>query len=156
MSNLTYHFPPDLFELLIDTIPLLCRSKMSVLHFFRGAGVEHSLIRNFEEKLTENPKSVNKYEIVRSVLLHLNEMHDHAIGERREIVKRVTEFEDFSICWHGDQLKAKGLVAEVRRVVNVKDSFTRMHQERNAEVLKRQEEQRIGRRRRLFVNNKKQ
>ena len=98
MSNLTYHFPPDLFELLIDTIPLLCRSKMSVLHFFRGAGVGHSLIRNFEEKLTENPKSVNKYEIVRSVLLHLNEMHDHAIGERREIVKRVTEFEDFSIC----------------------------------------------------------
>jgi len=35
------------------------------------------------------------------------------------------------------QLKAKGLVADVRKVVNVKDSFTRIQQERDAE---RQEE----------------
>jgi hypothetical protein len=45
----------------------------------------------------------------------------------------VTQFEDFSACWPNDQLKAKGCVAEVRRIVNVKDSFTRMHQEREAE-----------------------
>ena len=34
-----YHFPPELMDLLIDTIPLLCRSKVDVLTFFRGCGV---------------------------------------------------------------------------------------------------------------------
>jgi hypothetical protein len=37
-------------------------------------------------------------------------------------------------------LKAKGLAAEIRRVVNVKDSFTRMGQEREEERRKRQAE----------------
>jgi hypothetical protein len=48
-------------------------------------------------------------------------------------VKRVTEFEDFTTCWPSDQLKAEGLVARVRQVVNVRDSFTRMKQERDGE-----------------------
>ena len=52
---------------------------------------------------------------------------------RREVLKRVVEFEDFSTCWPDDQLKAKGLVAEIQRVVNVKNSFTRMKQERQQE-----------------------
>jgi len=47
------------------------------------------------------------------------------------------EFEDFSTCWANDQLKAKGLVGELRRVVNVKDSFTRMSQEREREKRER-------------------
>lgn len=50
------------------------------------------------------------------------------------------EFEDFSTCWPQDQLKAKGLVSEVRRVVDVKDSFTRMKQEREEELKKRRAE----------------
>lgn len=55
-------------------------------------------------------------------------------------MKRVVEFEDFSSCWPTDQLKAKGLVAEIRQVVNVKDSFTRMKLEMEKERAKRQEE----------------
>jgi hypothetical protein len=39
-------------------------------------------------------------------------------------------------------LKAKGLVAEVRQVVNVKDSFTRMQQERERERQERLREKR--------------
>jgi hypothetical protein len=41
-------------------------------------------------------------------------------------MKRLVEFEDFSTCWPDDQLKAKGLVAEILRVIDVKDSFGRM------------------------------
>jgi hypothetical protein len=52
---------------------------------------------------------------------------------RREIIKRVVEFEHFETCWPEDQLKAKGLVASVREAVNTKDAFTRMKQERDAE-----------------------
>lgn len=84
----------------------------------------------------QNKDSVKKYEIARTVLARLNEKGDATLRERREIVKRVVEFEDFSTCWPNDQLEAKGLVAEVRRVVNTKDSFTRINLEREAEKKK--------------------
>jgi hypothetical protein len=37
--DITFHYPPDLMNLLIDTLPLLCRSKEDLLLFFQGAGV---------------------------------------------------------------------------------------------------------------------
>ena len=52
---------------------------------------------------------------------------------RLELVATLDRNTQFSTCWPDDQLKAKGLVADVRRVVNVKDSFTRMKQERDNE-----------------------
>lgn len=76
---------------------------------------------------------MNKYQIARTVLEALNARGDSTLAARREVIKRVVEFEDFSSCWPKDQLKAKGAVSEIRRVVNVKDSFTRMKQERDAE-----------------------
>lgn len=45
----------------------------------------------------------------------------------------MTEFEDFSACWPSDQLKARGLVSQIRQLVNVKDSFTRINLEREQE-----------------------
>ena len=55
-------------------------------------------------------------------------------------MKRVCEFEDFSLCWDNDALRAKGLVATVRELVNRKDSFTRINQERERERLEHQQE----------------
>ncbi|MFZ5980635.1 MAG: restriction endonuclease [Candidatus Zixiibacteriota bacterium] len=37
------------------------------------------------------------------------------------------------MCWPNDQYKAKGLVADIRNNINVKDSFTRMKNEREKE-----------------------
>lgn len=95
---------------------------------------------------------INKYEMVRTVLERLNAKGEVTLRERREILKRVTEFEDFSTCWPDDQLKAKGLVGEISRVVGVKDSFTRMRQaqedertQRLAELHKKQEAERTRR-----------
>ena len=71
----------------------------------------------------------------------VNARGDSGLRPRREIIKRVVEFEDYSSCWPEDQLKARGLVAAVREAVNKKDAFTRMHQERDverAEVVARQ------------------
>jgi len=42
------------------------------------------------------------------------------------VLRRVVGFEDFSVCYPNDSLVAAGLVAKVRSLVNVKDSFTRM------------------------------
>jgi restriction system protein len=67
------------------------------------------------------------------VLARINEDGDQYLGQRRQVIKRVTEFHDFSTCWPSDQLKAKGLVASIRDLVNVKDAFTRMSQERENE-----------------------
>lgn len=133
MASDPFHHPPELLSLLIDTIPLLCRSKRDVLLFFQGSGVPHELRDDLALTLGTDPQGINKYYIARTVLTRLNERTDAYLGPRREVVKRIIEFEDFSTCWPQDQLKAKGLVAEVRRVVNVKDSFTRIRQERDAE-----------------------
>jgi hypothetical protein len=69
------------------------------------------------------------------VLVRLNDGGDATLRERREVLKWVVEFEDFSTRWSDDQLKAKGLVSEIRRVIDIKYSFGRMRQER--EVVKK-------------------
>ncbi len=112
-----------------------------MLVFFKGAGVPRAITADFRQKLATDRSSVNKYEIVREVLVRLNDKGEASLRERREVLKRVIEFEDFSTCWPADQLKAKGLVAEIRRVVDVKDSFGRMRQEQEAERKKRLEEE---------------
>lgn len=139
--NIIYHYPPELLKLLTDTIPLLCPSKKDVLLFFRGAGVPESLMADFEQRIATDRRSVTKFEIAREVLVRLNEKGETTLRERREVLKRVVEYEDYSTCWPTDQLKAKGLVAEIRRVVNVKDSFGRMRMEQEAERKRRLDEE---------------
>lgn len=139
--NEAYHYPPELLLLLVDTIPRLCKSKRDVIIFFRGSGVRHSLLSGIQSRLSNDPNNINKYEMARNVLTGLNEIGDSAIRERREILKRVVEFEDFSACWENDRLEAQGLVARIRDVVNVKDSFTRINQERETELRKHRESQ---------------
>ena len=138
--NDVFHYPPDLFELVVQTIPLLNRSKDSVLLFFKGAGVGVEIFADIAEIVRTDRDSINKYEICRKILERINENSERHLRERREILKRITEFEAFSTCWESDQLKAKGLVAEIQKVVNVKDSFTRMNQERAREAEIRKKE----------------
>lgn len=42
-ADITFHYPPELFNLLVDVVPLLNRSKQDVLVFFRGAGVADAM-----------------------------------------------------------------------------------------------------------------
>jgi restriction system protein len=140
-SDDPYHFPPDLMDLLIDTIPLLCRSKVGVLSFFRGCGVPDDTTADLRRRVETDKAAISKYEITRTILTRLNERGDRSLAQRREVIRRVTEFEDFSACWESDQFKAQGLVARVRNVVNVKDSFTRLSQEHERERLERLRQQ---------------
>jgi restriction system protein len=135
MSDETYHFPPDLMGLLIDTIPLLCRSRADVLAFFRGCGVPAAATRDIRRWL-------GKYEITRIVLTRLNEGGDRMLAQRREVVKRVTQFQDFSACRPDVQLKARGLVSAVRDLVTAKDAVTKLNleRERDRQLLVQQHE----------------
>jgi restriction system protein len=137
--DIVFHYPPELFQLLGDTIPRLCRSKEDVLTFFQGAGVPATFTADFAAALRRDRESVKKFPMTKTILTRLNEQGERTLGERRSVLRRVVEFEDFSTCWPEDELKAKGLVSEVRRVVNVKDSFTRLDNERDAERRKRRE-----------------
>jgi len=128
-----FHYPPEVFNLLVDTIPLLCRSKQDVVVFLQGAGVTQEDLAEVARIVRTNRDAINKYEIVRNVLTKVNARGDSGLRPRREIIKRVTEFDNFDTCWDSDRLKAKGLVSELGKTVNVKDSFTRMKQERDAE-----------------------
>jgi len=104
-------------------------------------GCREGFTADLRQKLATDRNSINKYEIVREVLIRLNDKGEASLRERREVLKRVVKFENFSTCWPSDQLKAKGLVAEIRSVVDVKDSFGRMRQEQEAERNKRLEEE---------------
>lgn len=131
--DITFHYPPELFDLLVEAIPALNRAKNGVLLFFQGAGVPASMFADISEKLKANPDDLNKFEITRTVLTRLNEKGEGALRERREILRRVAGFSNFDVCWPNDQLKAKGLVASIRDVINQKDAFTRINQERQQE-----------------------
>ena len=85
----------ELLQLLVDTIPRLCKSKRDVFLFFRGAGTKRSMLSDLEGQLAKDRESINKFDIARTVLARLNEAGDKALRERREVVKRVYEFEDF-------------------------------------------------------------
>jgi hypothetical protein len=128
-----FQYPPDLFELLVESIARLSRGKKGVVLFLQGAGVAQEDLAEVTRTVRDQPGTISKFEIVRNVLTKVNARGDSGLRPRREIIKRVVEFENFETCWPEDQLKAKGLVASVRQAVNAKDSFTRMKQERDVE-----------------------
>lgn len=70
---------------------------------------------------------------MRTVITRVNEEGDSGLRARREIVRRVVEWEDFSTCWPDKSAAARGHVTRVRQLVDAKDSFVRMRQERDRE-----------------------
>lgn len=135
-----FHYPPDLFDLIVDCIPLLNKSKKGVITFFKGAGVQDDILQDLSKRVQFDRENINKYEITRTVLTRINVKSDKYLRERRELLKRITEFEAFSNCWESDVMKAKGVVSEIRKIINVKDSFTRMNQEREQERKRKTQE----------------
>jgi hypothetical protein len=129
----TWHYPPELLELVVDAVARLNRGKDQEIDFFRGAGVPDQYLRDIAARVATDRAGINKFDIARTVLVRLNEVGDAMLGPRREILRRIVETESFEHCWPNDRLAAKGVVAEIRGVVGIKDSFTRMKSERDKE-----------------------
>lgn len=127
-EQFVHHYPPELFELLVNAIPRLLKGKQGVLDFFKGCGVDPDAYADIQETVRRNRHDINKFEIVRQVLTLLNDRGDATLRERREVLKRVTQWDDFSSCYDNQRMEAEGYVAKIQRLVNVKDSFTRMTQ----------------------------
>lgn len=141
-TNIAFHYPPELLGLLIETLPKICKAKADLLLFFQGAGVARTILAPYERLLRENRDTFKKPIVARELLAKLNELGERSLRERRELLKRVVEFHDFSVCWENDRAAARGLVAQVRELVGAKDAFTRINLEREDERKQRMAEER--------------
>jgi hypothetical protein len=128
VPDAAHHYPADLFRLLVDTIPRLCPSKADLLTFFKGAGVPPEIFSDFEVRVAVDREGVSKYEMVRGILERLNRGGDALLAARREVIKRVVDFDHFDTLWPADQQKAKAHVADIQKLVGVKDTWTRIQQ----------------------------
>jgi hypothetical protein len=160
-----YHYRPDVYSALCEAIPLICRSKRDVLTFFRGAGLSGASMAMVSALLRDSPVAFKKYDVTRQLLDAANEdLTDGGLRVRREIIKRVVDFNAFENCWPDKQQAAKGAVVTVRELVHEKDAFARMAQAhdteraarmaesaRKAEALRRKAEQRENLKRDLFA-----
>jgi len=116
-TDITFHYPPELFNLLVDVVPLLNRSKQDVLVFFRGAGVSDTTTADIAAHLRSAPKDVNKYQMVRTVLERLNAKGEAALRERREVLRRVVDFANFdSCCSRPRALSPASVKSSIRRM----------------------------------------
>ena len=131
--DISFQYPPELLRLLIEAIPKLCKSKKDVMSFFQGVGVNSAVLEPYQQLLQKNKDAFNKYHVTREILTALNAAGESRLRTRREVLKRVTLFDDFTVCWESDQAAARGYVAQIRELVNVKDSFTRINLERENE-----------------------
>jgi len=43
-TDLAFHYPPDVFDAVVDAVPLLTRGKKDVVLFFRGCGVDRAFL----------------------------------------------------------------------------------------------------------------
>jgi restriction system protein len=140
-TDLAFHFPPDVFDAVVDAVPLLTRGKRDVALFFRGCGIDRAFLAGIEQRIAAEP-GFSKYHITREVLTYVNDLGDPGLGQRRQILKRVSEFDEFSSCYPDNQMKARGAVATVAQLVNRKDSFTRLQDEREQELKRHRDAQR--------------
>jgi restriction system protein len=128
-----WHYPPELLELVVDAVARLNRGKEQEIDFFRGAGVPERYLTDLARRVASDRDGISKFEIARTVLVRLNDAGDAMIRQRREILNRIVRTESFEHCWPNDRLAAKGVVAEIRSVIDTYDAFTRMKSERDKE-----------------------
>lgn len=137
----TFHYPPDLFNAVRQAVPLLTRARKEVPMFFQGCGVDRAYLAGIEQRMRD--KDYGKYPATEDILRYLNEGRDtQFLRQRREVVKRIIEWEDFSSCYPDKRLEAQGAVATVRQLVNAKDSLTRMQQRHDDEMRKHRDARR--------------
>jgi len=133
-----YQFHHDVYQAVVEAVPLICPAKRDVIVFFKGAGLRHPRLNELAREVHTNRESVKKHDMAHQLLQIANEdPTDRGLKVRREILKRIVDFNNFDHCWPKEQLAAKGAVAKVRELVNEKDAFTRMQQAHDKEVAAR-------------------
>lgn len=138
-----FHFPPDLFNLLVDTIPRLNKTKKDLLLFFQNVGVPSQYLHKYYVLLNTNRSQFKKFDVTREILGWLNQESDRMLGVRRKLLQRVIEYEAFESCYPNDKDRAKANVADIKKMVQLKDTVTKfenlLNKEQNEKILKQKE-----------------
>lgn len=126
---ISYHFPPDLFNLLVDAIPKINRTKKDLLAFFKNVGTPISLLNKYYPLINYDPKQISKKDITRDVLECLNSKdNDEYLSIRRQLLQRIIDFTAFNTCYYNDVDSAKARIYEIKQLVSLKDSVTKQEQ----------------------------
>src|SRR5512147_1395455 len=120
----SYLYPPDVLELLVDTIPRLIKTKAGLLDFFEEAGTPEELVAEWRTKLNRDRMSVSKYHLARGLLRGLNALGDEARPVRHQVLRRLARHADFSAGWEDDRGRAEELVARIRELAGETDAGT--------------------------------
>lgn len=138
-----FHYPPDLFNLLVDTIPRLNKTKKDLLLFFQNVGVPSQHLHHYYVLLNTNRSQFNKFDVTREILGWLNQQSDRMLGVRRKLLQRVIEYEAFESCYPNDKDRAKANVADIKKMVQLKDTVTKfenlLNKEQNEKILRQKE-----------------
>jgi len=118
-----FYYPQKLLDLLTETIPLLNRSKKSVVYFFIQFGVPEELILDIVPDLINIKIDMSKRKIAGKILERLNEDQEAYDKERRQLLKGVIQFNSFSNCWESDRFKAKELIKKIIHLVDLSDLY---------------------------------
>lgn len=126
---IAYHFPPDLFNLLVDAIPRINRTKKDLLSFFKNVGTPTPILNKYYSIVRSDPKQISKKDITREVLEQLNSNDSNEyLGIRRQLIYRIVNFTAFDTCYENDIDAAKARIYEIKQLVNLKDSITKHEQ----------------------------
>ena len=120
-----FHFPPDLFNILVDTIPRLNKTKKDLLLFFQNVGVPSTYLQPYYLLLKTNRSQFKKFDVTREVLATLNEQTEKMLGVRRKLLQRIVEFDSFETCYPNDKDRAKANVSDIQKIVKLKDTVTK-------------------------------
>jgi len=131
-----HHWPSDIFELVVDTIPRLVKSKDSVIQFFESCGVPRVHLTEVKQRLAQNRDRITKYQMVRMVVGKLNDLGDVELRSRRDVLRRVVEWEDFAGSYANDREKAELNVHRLRKLTGTKDAVTKLKQDLETERLR--------------------
>lgn len=138
-----FHFPPDLYNLLVDTIPRLNKTKKDLLLFFQNVGVPIQYLHEYYVLLNTNRSQFKKFDVTREILGWLNQESDRMLGVRRKLLQRVIEYEAFESCYPNDKDRAKANVADIKKMVQLKDAVTKFEnlliEEQNEKILRQKE-----------------
>ena len=93
-----FHYPSELLEILVDTIPRLVKSKDAVLTFFSSAGVQEQHLAEPRRRLRTSRAGTSKFTIARTILQRLNEAGDSAGGGRGEHRQRSGDIPELESC----------------------------------------------------------
>ena len=132
-ADITFHYPPELFNLLVDTVPRCIRSKKHVLLFFRGAGVSGDLIDDLAERLETAPSEVKQIRSGRAPSSMPCARGRQRSGKGATCFAASSNSQISTRVGRATNSRPRTRLASIREVVNQKDAFTRINQEREQE-----------------------